>query len=228
MCGRFVRSRPAQAWADLLGAEPVAALPPSWNVSPSQPVLAARRRRDGVLELVALRWGLVPPWARAPGGRGLINARAETVAVRPAFREAFRRRRCLVAADGFYEWVRGPAGARRPWLFRLRGGAPFAFAGLWARREGPDGTVVETCAILTTEANGLVRPVHARMPVILAEPEAMARWLEGGPGEAGRLRALLRPLAPERMEGWPVGSAVNDPRRDGPALAAPLAEGARP
>lgn len=224
MCGRFVRSRPVADYAALFGAEPVAALPPSWNVAPGQPVLAARARRGGGRELVALRWGLVPSWARDPGkGPRPINARAETAAERPAFRTALRRRRCLVAADGFYEWRATRAG-RWPWLFRLADGAPFGLAGLWERWEGPDGTVLETCAVLTVEANATVAPVHARMPLILAEREAVTAWLDPDLQDPAALQELMAPLPADRLVAWPVSRAVNSPRRDEPALVEPVAE----
>lgn len=221
MCGRFVRARSASDYARIFGARRCADLPPSWNVAPGQAVLAVRAGRDGARELVALRWGFVPAWARHPReGPRPINARAETVAKRPAFREAFRRRRCLVPADAFYEWAGRAHGRRKPWAVRRRDGAVMAFAGMWACWVGPDGEVLESCAILTTEANSLLRPIHERMPVILP-PEAWGRWLDPALDVPGDVASLLRPCPTEVLEAWPVGRAVNSVVHDGPELLRP-------
>jgi putative SOS response-associated peptidase YedK len=168
--------------------------------------------------LALLRWGLIPPWATDPGiGNRLLNARAETVADKPSFRSAFRQRRCLIPASGFYEWQQ--AGRRKqPYFIRPRDGRLFALAGLWERWQGPDGTV-ETCAVLTTGANELMRPLHERMPVILG-PESDGLWLDPlTPADA--LRGLLVPYPAERMEACPVGPRVADPRHEGPRCLEP-------
>ncbi|MEA2219603.1 MAG: hypothetical protein QOJ35_2229 [Solirubrobacteraceae bacterium] len=184
-----------------------------YNVAPGDDVLAVVRRRDREPEGALLRWGLVPFWARDPGevGAETINARAETVAERPAYRDAFARRRCLILADGFYEWSAGTP----HWITR-EDGAPFAFAGLWATWRPRDDDEVEplrSCAIVTTAATGRVRALHDRMPVILAAGDE-ARWLhpETPPGE---LHALLEPAGP-RLTTRPVSRAVNDARHDAP------------
>jgi putative SOS response-associated peptidase YedK len=174
-----------------------------------QPAAAGQR------ELAWLRWGLVPSWAKDPSiGNRLINARAETVAEKPAFRTALRRRRCLVVADGFYEWQRSGR-AKDPYFIRMRDDRPFAFAGLWESWEGPDHSVLETCTILTTEPNELVRPIHDRMPVILP-PEVYACWLDTSIQDPGRLSQLLVAYASEPMEAYCVGSLVNSPAHDVP------------
>jgi putative SOS response-associated peptidase YedK len=218
MCGRFSLFTPAPDLAGLFDLAGFPELAPRYNIAPTQPV-AAVRACDSGRELVRLRWGLVPPWSRdtkvAP-----INARAEKAADKPMFRAALRKRRCLIPADGFYEWL-ALAGAKRkqPHCFRARDERPFAFAGLWERWVGPDGPV-ESCAILTTEANDLVRPVHDRMPVILPERH-WAAWLDAGLQDAAALVPLLRPFPADAMRAYPVGSMVNSPRNDWPACLEP-------
>jgi putative SOS response-associated peptidase YedK len=168
------------------------------------------------------RWGLVPGWARDPRvGNRMINARSETVAERPAFRTAFRVRRCLVPADGFYEWAGGP-GPRQPYYIALADGSPFAIAGLWEQwsREGND--VIESCTLLTTRANERVAAVHDRMPVIL-EAEDYERWLDPALRDPDRLRDMLRPLPAERLALHAVSRRVNDPHHDDPSCVAPVA-----
>ena len=171
-------------------------------------------------ELVWLRWGLIPSWARDPAiGNRLINARAETVGEKPAFRAALRRRRCLIAADGFYEWQR--AGARKqPYFIRLRDDRPFAFAGLWESWEGADHSALETCTILTTDANEVMRPIHDRMPVILA-PDDYARWLDPAIESPAPLAGLLRPYAADDLTASAVSPHVNSPAHEDPRCIEP-------
>jgi len=221
MCGRFALHANPEVIALQFGLASVPRLAPRYNIAPGTEILAVRTV-DGVRAAALLRWGLVPSWAKdAALGARMINARAETVAEKPAFRAAFRRRRCLVPASGFYEWQARPGG-KQPWYIRPRAGALFAFAALWERWSGPDGAL-ETCAILVTEANAALAPIHDRMPVILP-PSAWSRWLECDP--AADVRDLLRPCDPDQLVLHPVGRAVNDARRDEPALIEPLA-GAR-
>lgn len=149
-------------------------------------------------------------------GARLINARSETVAEKPAFREAFKRRRCLIPADGFYEWQRRD-GKKQPFYFRLRDERPFGFAGLWEKWRSPAGEVIESCAILTTEANELLRPVHHRMPVIL-HPEDYSLWLDEDARQRALLKELLRPYPAEEMTAYPVSAQVNSPSNQGRAL----------
>ncbi|MCC6305180.1 MAG: SOS response-associated peptidase [Rhodobacteraceae bacterium] len=220
MCGRFVITHPAAALAALFEAVPANDLPavPRYNVCPTQRV-AAVTAADGARRLVVLRWGFLPAWYKAPGdGPLLVNARAETVAARPAFRTAARERRCLIPADGFYEWQKAAGGERLPWFVTRRDGAPMAFGGLWQAWEGA-GERLLACAIVTTPANAALAPVHDRMPLIL-EPADWPLWL----GEAGHGAArLMRPADPERVALWRVGTAVNSSRAEGPDLVAPLA-----
>ena len=171
MCGRFVLHTPAPQLAEIFGVEQTPELHGRFNIAPTQPVAVVRVIREGATpgsrELVNLRWGLIPPWADSPAiGNRMINARAESVAEKPAFRMAFRQRRCLVLADGFYEW-RNSGGKKQPYYLGLKDGKPFAFAGLWESWTAPDGEVIESCTIITTEANAAVEQVHSRMPVIL-------------------------------------------------------------
>jgi putative SOS response-associated peptidase YedK len=216
MCGRFLLMTSGRDIAEHFDLADTPELFPRYNIAPTQPVLAVRAAgagREGAL----LRWGLVPSWARDTK-QAPINARAETAADKPTFRHAMRKRRCLIPADGFYEWL-ALEGRKQPYCFRQVDGRPFAFAGLWERWEGPEGPV-ESCAILTTEANELVRPVHDRMPVILPERH-WATWLDAGLQGAGELVPLLRPYPADAMRAYPVGPLVNNPRNDGPECLAP-------
>jgi putative SOS response-associated peptidase YedK len=191
-------------------------LGPRYNVAPTQPV-AIVRGGDAGRELAVARWGLIPHWSKDAGlAAKLINARSETVAEKAAFRDAFRRRRCLIPADGFYEWAAVPGEKhKRPHHFRMRDGRPFTFAGLGERWHGEGGPEpLETCAILTTGANAVVQPVHERMPVILL-PADYAAWLDPST-PPGQLHALLRPYPAEEMTAVPVGPYVSNPRNEGP------------
>ena len=227
MCGRFTQLR---SWRelhelmDLIGAP--LNLRPRYNVAPSQDVAVARATEEG-RTLAMLRWGLIPSWAKDHSiGHKLINARSETAAQKPSFRSAFRHRRCLIPADGFYEWRRS-GGTRQPWLFGLRDSAPMMFAGLWERWTVPEGAAltgplaerspgdaVETCTILTTAANGTVAPVHGRMPVILP-PDDWDAWLAGG-------EVPLDPCPADAMTAWPVSTHVNRPANDDPRCIEPV------
>lgn len=222
MCGRFTLSTPTDILVELfeIAAAPMPELPPRYNIAPTQGVAAVRIVPGGaVRELAVLRWGLVPFWAKDPDiGARTINARAETVAEKPAYRAAFRQRRCLLPADGFYEW-RKEGAAKQPYLFRHQDGRPFAMAGLWELWRSADGPALETCTIITTEANDAVRPVHPRMPAILP-PERYADWLDGD-GRDG-LQAMLRPYDGDDLVGFRVDRRVNAPDQDDPGLIRPL------
>lgn len=220
VCGRYARFTPAEIYARLFDAEggQGVALGPRYNVAPSQRVLAARSGPAGKRELVSLHWGLIPFWAKDPKtGYSTINARAETVAIKPAFRQPFRKRRCLIAADGFYEWKR-TEGRKQPYYIRLRDGEPFAFAGLWEHWER-EAEVIESCTIIVTQANSLVATIHDRMPVILAKAD-YDTWLNPRLEDSRTLNPLLRPYPADNMIASPVGFAVNNPRNDGPELLA--------
>jgi putative SOS response-associated peptidase YedK len=210
MCARF-QFAPPEEWVEEFGLTDVPEVPARYNIAPSQDVLAVRRDAGGKRQARLLRWGLVPRWADDPKvGTKLINARAETVSTRPAFRDSFHDRRCLIPAQGFYEWKRFGR-AREPWLIRLKDARTFAFAGLWdcwARQ----GDTIESCALLTTAANPLVEPIHNRMPVLLAR-DAYAAWLDPDATEAD-LRPLLLPFPASGMEAFPVSPRVNSPAAD--------------
>ena len=222
MCGRFTLRTNPHEFATLFGLNSVPDLPPRYNIAPTQDVLCIRD--SGAFDASArqaalLRWGLVPGWADDPKiGNKLINARSETVAAKPSFRSAFKRRRCLIVADGFYEWQRLAAG-KQPWFFRLADDEPFAFAGLWETWSHGDGPPLETCCLLTTDANTVVGAVHDRMPVILP-PADHGRWLDPAT-DAKRLHALLRPYPADAMTALAVSPQVNSPRHEGPELLAP-------
>ncbi len=219
MCGRFTLRTPLARVAELFDADAVDAWAsrqlPRFNIAPSQAVAAIRWsvERDR-RELVPLAWGLVPHWAHDPAiGARMINARAETVATKPAFRDAFRRRRCLVIADGFYEW-QNRDGAKQPYYIRLKKDGPFAFAGLWDRSEKTD-TPIESCTIVTTDANELLHPLHDRMPVVL-DARASRQWLDAETSDPEALQKLLHPYPADAMIAYPVSTLVNSPRHDGP------------
>lgn len=220
MCGRFVITLPADAMAQLFAAAPDNDLPavPDYNICPTQAVHAVWLR-DGRRRLGALRWGFVPHWAKAAGeGPLLINARAESIAAKPAFRAAARDRRCLIPASGFYEWTKDGDGRRLPWYIARRDGGPLAFAGIWQGWTDPaNGQVMPTCAIVTTEANADLAPIHHRMPVVVGRDD-WPLWL----GEAGRGAAALMKPAPEGLlTAHRVDPAVNSNRASGADLIAP-------
>lgn len=223
MCGRFTLGTPAQTLQQIFELPEVPQLPPRYNIAPSEAVATVRiPEQNAERELALLRWGLIPPWAKEPEiGNRMINARSETVANSPAYRQAFRRRRCLIPADGFYEWQRVDR-RKQPFYLRMRDGSPFAFAGLWEQWRAHDGPPVETCTILTTEPSELLRPIHDRMPVIL-DPADWELWLDPAVREPDRLLPLLRPYTADKMEAYPVGQLVNNPANDLPDCIAPLA-----
>jgi putative SOS response-associated peptidase YedK len=213
MCGRY-RLSGTEHVAEFFEAEQTEELSPRYNIAPSQPVVTIRQAGDCRVIAMA-RWGLVPSWARdASIGYRMINARSETVLQRSAFREAFVSRRCLVPADGFYEWKKAGT-VKQPFHFSMKDDSLFAFAGLWDRWESPQGTVVESCAILTTTPNELVRDVHDRMPVIL-HPSRYQAWLTTPPPEARNLTEFLVPFAAKLMSCYEVTRLVNSPQNDTP------------
>jgi putative SOS response-associated peptidase YedK len=219
MCGRF-QQKLAEEWMAELGLE-MPEIPPRYNLAPTQDVLAVRETASGAREAALLKWGLVPSWAEDPAvGSRMINARSESVARKAAFRDPFRAQRCLVPADGFYEWRR-VGRARDPFLFRMRDGKTFAFAGVWDRW-ARKGDRIESCAILTTAANELVTPIHDRMPVIL-ERAAYGLWLDPE-ADPGALQALLKPFPAGAMAAVPVSPRVNRADVDDAECERPLAE----
>jgi putative SOS response-associated peptidase YedK len=224
MCGRFTLATPEQDLVVQFSLPEIPELQPRYNIAPTQPVAAVRvPTSGGDRELVMLHWGLIPFWAKDPGlGARLINARSETVADKPAFRAAFRRRRCLVPADGFYEWQK-QNGTKQPFFIRLQDGRPFAFAGLWERWQDQDGGVIESCTLLTTRPNALLQPLHNRMPVIL-HPHDYTLWLSPETQDVDALHRLLNPYPSGEMDAYPVSRYVNSPQNEGPECILPLAE----
>lgn len=222
MCGRFTLFAPESALAAMFGLETAPRLSPRYNIAPAQMVAAVRVSPEaGKREIAILRWGLVPPWAKdASIGSRMINARAETVSEKPAFRSAFRKKRCLVPASGFYEWEKLPK-RKQPYHVGFRDGRPFAMAGLWERWQGPEGAAVESCTLITTGANALVSSIHDRMPVIL-RPGDFDLWLDPAVQAGESLLPLLRPFPQEEMTAFPVSLRVNDPGVDIPALIEPM------
>ncbi len=213
MCGRFAFYSPAEATAALFGAAGTSGLEPRYNIAPTQDIAAVREDAAGERELVMLRWGLVPFWAKDPAiGNRMINARAETVAEKPAYRAAYRHRRCLVLADGFYEWQRGNDG-KTPFYISLASGEPFALAGLWEQwKDRQSDDVLQTATLITMEASDFMAPLHHRMPVVL-QPETAEEWLSGS-------TELLDSMT-ERMpalQAWPVDRRVNNARNEGADL----------
>lgn len=216
MCGRFALYSDPRTLARHFGVEVPADLRPRYNVAPTQTIPILRQEGQG-RQFALARWGLIPHWAKAlETGYSTINARAETVAAKPAYRSAFRYRRAIVPADGYYEWRSVPGSkAKQPYFIALRDQEPMAFAGLWERWRSPEGEDLESCSIIVTEANELMRPIHDRMPVILA-PAAWAAWLDPNAKDIMALQGLLKPFPAEAMMAWPVSPRVNNPRNDGP------------
>lgn len=220
MCGRFTqRHKPEEVIERFEVGEDDLISQPRYNIAPSQN-LATVRQGDG-RQLFACRWGLIPFWAKDPAiGNRMINARAETLAEKPSFRRAFAARRCLIPADGFYEWRKQGKGASRPFYIRLRDDGLFGFAGLWEEWKSPDGEVVTTCAIITVEPNELMAGIHNRMPAIL-KPEHEAAWLDRS-NDIPAVSNLLQPYPSELMEAYEISRAVNNPRFDDPACIEPV------
>lgn len=220
MCGRYTLTTPADLVADFFALEEAVELRPRFNIAPSQ-TASVVRQTDGRRHLDELRWGLIPSWAKdARIGHRTLNARAETAAVKPSFRSAFRHRRCLVAADGFYEWA--TAGQHKlPHFFYIRDGGPISFAGLWESWRDPTGERIDSFTILTTEANALVARAHPRMPVILP-PRHHLLWLDPQITDASALQPLLGPYPAEEMSGHPVSAEVNSPANDSPRCIEPV------
>jgi putative SOS response-associated peptidase YedK len=227
VCGRYTLTspNPAEVRARFNIAESVE-VRQRYNVAPGDDVLAVTTDKAGAPRGELLRWGLVPAWAKDPNtGLKMINARVETASEKPAYRRAFERYRCLIPADGFYEWQPVPGGPKQPFHITRADGAPFAFAGLWSIWHAPDGGTLRTCTILTTEANSAIRSLHDRMPIILA-PEAEPAWLDARTPQA-ELGEILAGLLPSRTALRAVGTAVNDARYDGPECLSPAPEPAQ-
>lgn len=222
MCGRFTLSSSPEAVAELFELAEAVSLPPRYNIAPTQTVPAiVQSAAQPERRLQMLRWGLIPPWANdATIGSRMINARAETVASKPSFRSAFRRRRCLIVADGFYEWQKVQRG-KQPFHIRMCDKSPFAFAGLWEHWENAEGDSIDSCTIITIEPNDLLAPLHDRMPVILP-PCDYAAWLDPNAHETEVLLRMLSPFPASEMTAYPVSTRVNSPVNDSSECIAPL------
>jgi putative SOS response-associated peptidase YedK len=232
MCGRFTFNQPEEAIRMMLAnsthdaknipLRQIPAIESRYNIAPTQKIVTVVQNPEtNTYQFQQLRWGLIPSWAKDTSmGAKLINARAETVAEKPAFRSAFKHRRCLVLADGFYEWQR-QEGKKQPFYFRLRDSQAFAFAGLWEEWKSKEGDKITSCTILTTEANELLQPIHERMPVIL-NPQNYDLWLNHHMHNPEALQKLLQPYPAQGMTAYPVSTLVNNPKCDRPECIVPL------
>jgi putative SOS response-associated peptidase YedK len=227
MCGRYSITSAPEAIRALFRYGETPHFPPRYNIAPTQPIPVVRLI-DGKRGFALMRWGLVPAWVKDPAAFSLlINARGETVCEKPAFRNAMKYRRCLIPADGFYEWQAGGRG-KQPFYIRVQDGAPLAFAGLWETWTGPNGEELDTAAIVTTHANATLSPLHDRMPVIVP-PEAFDLWLDCTHVDACTAVALIAPAPDNQLEFWPVSTQVNRTANDHPGLMQPSApEAERP
>ncbi|RDV02293.1 SOS response-associated peptidase [Undibacter mobilis] len=226
MCGRYTLTASPQAIRDLFRYAEQPNFPPRYNIAPTQPIAVVclvNRQRQFVL----MRWGLLPSWVKDPKAFSLIvNARGESVIDKPSFRAAMKRRRCLIPADGFYEWRAGGP-RKQPYFIHARSGAPLAFAGLWETWTGPNGEELDTVTIVTTEANSTVRPLHDRMPVIVP-PEAFGLWLDTDNVDAATASSLIMPAPDDLLEVWPVSTDVNRVANDNAQLIERVAESTEP
>jgi putative SOS response-associated peptidase YedK len=224
MCGRFTMTvDPAQLQDTFPWLTVPEGMEPRYNIAPTQPVAVVPNNDENRIEF--FNWGLIPSWAKDPSiGNRMINARAETLAEKPAFRAAYRRRRCLVLADGFFEWRKDPGKkVKQPMYIRLKTGEPFAFAGLWEIWNSADGSQILSCTIITTEPNELVSDIHNRMPVILPR-EGYSAWLNPSEIQPADVGDLLRPYPSTELAAYPVSTIVNSPGNDSPACVVPLTE----
>jgi putative SOS response-associated peptidase YedK len=227
MCGRYAITSAPEALRALFGYAEQPNFPARFNIAPTQPI-AIVRLTDGKREFALVRWGFLPSWAKDPTTFSLIiNARGESVCDKPAFRAAMKRRRCLIPADGFYEWQASGKGPKQPFYIHARSGKPMAFAGLWETWEGPNGEEVDSAAIVTTRANHTLSPLPDRMPVIIA-PDAFDLWLNCGEVDARTAEALIQPAPDDLLEAYPVSTAVNRTANDNAALILPLDLSAAP
>ena len=215
MCGRYTLIRLADFTDMFPWIRPPEDEPPArYNIAPTQAVAVVPNTDEPRVEF--FHWGFVPYWAKDPSiGNRMINARAETLAAKPVFRNALKRRRCLIPASGFYEWRKNADGTKTPMYLRMKGGRPFAFGGLWERWNSPDGSELRSCAIITGKPNALVRDIHDRMPLIIPG-ELYKRWIDPGEVPAEQLEDLLKPYPADEMEALPVSRLVNNPKVDEP------------
>jgi putative SOS response-associated peptidase YedK len=224
MCGRFALNENPRKFAEYFSLPGDMEYSPSWNIAPSSRICTITDDKEGRRHLHKMKWGLIPAWAKdATIGNKLANARGETVAEKPSFRSAFKSRRCLIPASGFYEW-KSEKGIKFPWYISLKSGDPMAFAGLWERWHPNAVDTIESCCIITTDANKLMEPIHDRMPVIL-DPDQWATWLSQQEHQADKLLPMIHPHDSESMQAWPVSREVNRVGlRDDAGLIEPLPE----
>ena len=222
MCGRYSLTSPPEAMYLLFGLRELTNLAPRYNISPSQDVPVVRNGADGAGEVAMMHWGLIPSWAKQRDfGAKTINARAETVAEKPSFRAAFKKRRCLIPADGYYEWVKVASG-KQPYRFCREDGGVFALAGLWEHWQDPaDGEVLESCSIIVREAGPMTAPLHHRMPAIVP-PEQFELWLGEADADQTEVAAVLEVANEEGLKVYPVSKRVNSPKNDDPACIEPI------
>lgn len=221
MCGRFALKTPTSELASHFKLDETVEVAPRYNIAPGADIPTIRHSPEGKRVMHLLRWGLVPHWAKDLSiGNKLSNARGETVAEKPSFRDAFKRRRCLVPADGFYEW-KAEGKQKQPYYFSMKDGAPFALGGVWESWRAPNGEILRTCCLITTEPNEIMTPVHDRMPVIVS-PDDYAQWLTGEPDVA---QSLVKPYSIEAMQAWAVSKRVSRSGEEGADLIISAAPG---
>jgi len=224
MCGRYSLTSPVEALRALFQFDgPLPNLAPNYNVAPTQAVPIVRLEQ-GVRHLAFARWGLIPSWAKEVSAKPLINARAETVAEKPSFRAAFRRRRCLVPADGYFEWQKTRQGTKQPYNIVLSDTGPFGMAGIWQTWSAADGSEIDSVAIITINANSKLAPIHDRMPVIL-KPADYDRWLDSDRFDRQQAKALLRPAQQDFLRAYPISRRVNAVSNNDAAIVAPVGDG---
>lgn len=224
MCGRYSLISPVEALRALFQFDgPLPNLAPNYNVAPTQAVPIVRLEQ-GVRHLAFARWGLIPSWAKEVSAKPLINARAETVAEKPSFRAAFRRRRCLVPADGYFEWQKTRQGTKQPYNIVLSDTGPFGMAGIWQTWSAADGSEIDSVAIITINANSKLAPIHDRMPVIL-KPADYDRWLDSDRFDRQQAKALLRPAQQDFLRAYPISRRVNAVSNNDAAIVAPVGDG---
>lgn len=208
MCGRFALDTPPKKLTEHFNLSGETDFSPSWNIAPSLRICTITDDTEGSRHLRKMKWGLIPSWAKeATIGNKLANARGETVAEKPSFRSAFKYHRCIIPASGFYEW-KSEQGVKYPWYISLKSGDPMAFAGLWESWRSTEGEVIESCCIITTDANAIMKPIHDRMPVIL-DQDQWTTWLSHQEHQKDALIPMIHPHDPESMQAWPVSREVN-------------------
>ena len=223
MCGRFTLQITKEMIAEIFGISILQDIQPRYNIAPTQQVAIVRTSPDGTKHLDLLKWGLIPSWSKDPSiGSRMINARSETADTKPSFRSAFKNRRCIIPASGFYEW-QDVGGKKHPLYVKLKGNNLMLFAGLWEHWKSEEGETIESCTILTTTTNELIRPLHDRMPVIL-DTHDIEPWIDPHTKDPEQLKPLFKPYPTEEMEMYPVSDMVNSPRNDTPDCIKDLGE----